>query len=131
MKILILTDNVVEARNLTTQLNLDNPLVWDESIVNEGVQIHPADITYTSLTVKRTANLVTNYKAKRPLVIILDMLRWSAVEQITHDFSILLYNDSKKRKLGYNVQYRTDFTLKSSNDIEKITAITASLQNFN
>lgn len=130
MKILILTDNLAEAKNLASQFNLDNPLVWDESIVNEGVQTDPDDITYTSMTVKRTANLVANYKAKRPLVIILDMLRWSAVEKITHDFSILLYNGSKKRKLGYNVQYHTDFTVKSSSDNAKITAITASLQKF-
>ena len=131
MKILILTDNVVEARNLITQLNLDNPLVWDESIVNEGVQTHPADITYTNLTVKRTANLVANYKAKRPLVIILDMLRWSAVEQITHDFSILLYNGSKKRKLGYNVQYHTDFTVKSIDNNSLITSILKSIHKIN
>jgi hypothetical protein len=131
MRILILTDNVAEAKKLSDQLSLDNPLIWDESIVNEGVQIHPTDVTYTSLTVKRTANLVTNYKAKRPLVIILDMLRWSAVEQITHDFSILLYNGSKKRKLGYNVQYRTDFTLKSIDNKTLINSILKSIHKIN
>jgi hypothetical protein len=131
MKILILTDDVYEAKKLSDQLSLDNPLVWDELIINEGVQVHPTDVSYSSLTVKRTASLVANYKSKRPLVIILDMLRWSAVEQITHDFSILLYNGSKKRKLDYNVQYHTDFNLKSIDNKTLINSILKSIQKIN
>ena len=116
MKILILTNQQDQARLLIEKLNLDNPLVWDESIINEGVQVHPNDVNYTSLTVKRAANLVLNYRAKRPLVVILDMLRWPAVENIQHDISILLYDNTKKRRLFFNTNYNVDYKISKIND---------------
>lgn len=116
MIILILTDKLDQAKSLVEKLELDNPLVWDETIINEGVQVHPNDVNYTALTVKRAANLVANFKAKRPLVVILDMLRWSAVEKIQHDISILLYDGAKNRRLFHNVQYVPNFKLGTLDD---------------
>jgi hypothetical protein len=56
------------------------------------------------------------WKSTRPLIMLMDMRHQTAVSQINHDVSILLYDNSLSRRIVYNYLYRTDYFVNNFNE---------------
>lgn len=120
MILLILSKDPNDAHELVKNLELNKPLILDETNINEGSTVRKESIDYRQVTVTRAAALATSYKFSNDLVIILDMRCWDAVEKIPHDLSVLIYDGSMKRNLFYNISYSTDFAIQNTNDLSEI-----------
>ena len=131
MKILVLADDFDTARNVIESLEIKSLHCIDENQLLENTGVDKDAPGYLYWMTNRAKAKFQNYSFDKNLVMLMHMSHFAAVELIEHDFSILIYNGKMKRRLFYSTLYTTDFTIKSSNDIEKITAITDSLQNFN
>lgn len=132
MKMLILTDDVTQARQLISQFNIENIFVLDEVMVREGagVTTDPDTPGYKDWIVTKMSNLVKAFKFKLHVAVIADMRYDRAVELIPHDFSCLLYSGSKKHHLAYNPQYKTTYKIKDLADTSSIQNIQKVIQNI-
>jgi len=87
------------------------------------LEIDPTEPGHGHRIVQRMAVLARAWKAKRPLVMLLDMRYHNAVEEIPHDYSCLIYDGSRKRRLAYNIGYKTDITIENIDEISRLTDI--------
>ncbi len=120
MKILVLTDDIAQARSMIDQLEIDSVHCIDEEQLLETTHVSPEEPGYLFWMSQRAAAVFQSYKFNKNLVILMDMKHWAATKLIQHDLSVLIYSGTKKRRLFYNPKYKTDFVAKNLNDLTMI-----------
>jgi hypothetical protein len=65
------------------------------------------DINYSREMVETLRIKQFAFKSQRPLVILMDMRHQTAVNNIAHDMSILVYDVARGRRIAYNPTYKT------------------------
>ena len=120
LKILILAKDPGSIKLLIPNIHIiDEPSIREST----GFNLDPDTAGYGPILVSRVTNLVKAWKGKRPLAIILDMRYHTAVDQIPHDVSCLVYDGSKSKRLAYNCRYKTDVTIENIDEINRLTDI--------
>lgn len=109
MGTLVLTHDLNLGKEWILQLGLEDPFILDEREIakNNTVKFSNGflDIQYSCQMVEVMRVTVSFYKADRPLFILMDMRHQTAVSNIPHDQSILVYDGSLSKKLAYNPTY--------------------------
>ena len=117
IKALILSHNLDTAKEWVLNQNIENTFIIDERDLIEHnpkkFNLGFLDINYSKNIVEYMQLMQLGYKASRPLFMLMDMRHQIAVDKITHDISILYYDDSKRRRLSYHPAYQTTFRVKS------------------
>lgn len=115
MKFLLLSHNLDAAIDWAKSQNVPNLFIVDEREVakENPKKFHNGlrNLEYSKNICEALAVKVFAYKASRPLCVIMDMRHQSAIEKITNDFSILLYDHSLDHKIAYNPNYKADYQL--------------------
>ena len=120
MKALLLSHDLDAAKAWALSQNLNNTFVIDErDLVDNNpnkFKLGFLDINYSKHMVEYMQFMRVNYKASRPLFMLMDMRHQTAVDKITHDFSILYYDNSLSRRLVYHPKYKTTYTVSDFNE---------------
>ena len=121
MKLLVLTHNFEMAKSWLENQNIPNLFILEEHSVAETnphkFKLGFLDLDYSKNMVSAMKIMSMSYKAKRPVAFIMDMRHQTAVDQIPHDHSILVYDNSLKLRLSYHPLYSTDFGINNVSDI--------------
>jgi hypothetical protein len=116
MKLLLLSHDLDAAKEWALEQDLENVFVIDE---RDLVPHNPAkfelgflDMDYSRKMIEYMQFMSVSYKAARPMFMLLDMRHQTAVDHITHDVSILLYDGSLSRRICYNPDYKPTHIVK-------------------
>ena len=119
MRILLLSHDLELAKNWINKQDIQDLYIIDERSVAEQ---NPPKFSRGFLNYDYSKNMVEfmrilemTYKSSRPVCYLMDMRHQTAVEKISHDISVLFYDNSKKRKLNYNTFYKTDYFISDFN----------------
>jgi hypothetical protein len=115
MKFLILSHDLDRAITWAQSQDVPNIFMLDErEIIKENpnkFRLGFQSFDYSKDLCNFMSVKVMTYTSSRPICIIMDMRHQTAVDQIGHSHSILLYDKSRSRRLAYNPMYTTDFTV--------------------
>ena len=118
MKALLLTHDIDAAKEWVLNQNIENIFTIDERDIAEHNPIKFKygflDIFYSNNIVEYMKFMRNSYKARRPMVMLMDMRHHTAIDKIPHDFSILYYDDSMKKRLAYHPKYKTTYKVSDS-----------------
>jgi len=121
MKFLVLTHDLDQAINWLKRQPVDNLYMIDE---REIAKHNPTkfsegflNISYSDQMVDFMRVNVLAYKSQRPLAIVMDMRHQNAVAKITHNVSILFYDDSRKLRLSYHPKYTVDCVIPTEDTV--------------
>lgn len=127
MKALLLSHDLDAAKEWALCQKLENVFIIDE---RELVAHNPKkfelgflDIEYSVKMIEYMQFMSLSYKASRPMFMMMDMRHQTAVDKITHNASILYYDDSNRRRLTYHPAYQTTFRARSLDDLIDFSAI--------
>jgi hypothetical protein len=120
MKILLLSHDLDLAKSWIDSQDIDGLIILDERSL---VELNPKkfkdrfeNINYSSMMVEEMRIKRMSWKSTRPLIMMMDMRHQTAVDQIAHDLSILLYDNSLSRRICYNTIYKTDHIINDFNE---------------
>ena len=116
MKILVLADDFDAARSIIEKLEIQNLHLIDEDQLLESTGVDKDTPGYLYWMTNRAKAKFQNYSFDRTLVMLMHISHFAAVELIEHDFSVLIYSSTKKRRLFYNPMYKTDIIISSLKD---------------
>ena len=119
MKILLLSHDLDLAKSWIENQNINDLIILDERNLTE---LNPKkyagtfkNVNYSSIMVEEMRIKRMMWKSTRPLIMLMDMRHQTAVSQINHDVSILLYDNSLSRRIVYNYLYKTDYFVNDFN----------------
>jgi hypothetical protein len=120
MKILLLSHDLDLAKNWIDAHEISDMIILDERQLGN---LNPKkfsggfkNINYSNMMVEEMRIKRMSWKSSRPLVMLMDMRHQTAVDQISHDMSILLYDNSLSRRIVYNPLYKTDHLVNDFNE---------------
>ena len=120
MIILLLSHDLDLAKDWIDSQNISNLIILDERNLTE---LNPKkfssgfkNISYSSMMVEEMRIKRMSWKSSRPMIMLMDMRHQTAVDQISHDLSILLYDNSLSRRIVYNPLYKTDHLVNDFNE---------------
>ena len=112
MKILLLTHDFQQAKDWLYTQNIDQMVIIEENSVAETnpnkFKLGFLDLNYSSAMTNAMKIMSMSYRAKRPVVLLMDMRHQLAIEQIPHDISVLFYDQSLAHRLVYHPFYKTN-----------------------
>ena len=132
MKLLILAQDIDQAKQIANNLDIPNSYVVDENLLaeNTGLMRDPASAGYAIKIVAKMRTIASTFKAKRPLIMIVSMKYQTAVAEIPHDMSCLIYDGSRSKRLQYSPTYKTTFNIRDAEDLENIQRLEFAAKNI-
>jgi hypothetical protein len=132
MKLLILAQDIDQAKQIANNLDIVNSYVVDELLLAEdtGLMQDTDSAGYAVRIVAKMRTIAATFKAKRPLIMIVNMKYQTAVAEIPHDMSCLIYDGSRSKRLQYSPTYKTTFKIRDSEDAENIQKLESAAKNI-